>query len=331
MLEVEEFLRITTDAVVAIDPEQRIVLFNRSAEVIFGYTAEEALGQDLDLLIPTRAIAIHRIHIHDFAAAPESTRFMAERQEIAGRRRDGSEFPAEASIAKILRDGETYFLVFLRDITRRKGLEQARRTAVLEERQKLARELHDSVSQVLYSIGLGLRTARELLKQDPEKAVEPLDYCISLVETGLTEMRALIFELRPEALEAEGVVSALTKLAAAVQARHSVQVETAFCDEPHTPLAVKEAIYRIAQEALHNMIKHANATRVEVALSQSEGTILLEIQDNGKGFVTAAAYPGHLGLHSMRERAEGVGGSFKIESQTGTGVRIQVRLPQDKK
>ena len=134
------------------------------------------------------------------------------------------------------------------------------RTAIVE-RQRLARELHDSVSQALYGISLGINTARTLFDTDRAKVLEALDYALSLTRGGLTEMRALIFELRPESLEMEGLVAALTKQIAALQVRHGIEVELSLCDEPDVPLAVKEAVYRIAQEALHNAVKHAQTDR----------------------------------------------------------------------
>ncbi len=136
---------------------------------------------------------------------------------------------------------------------------EARGKAALEERQRLARELHDSVSQALYGIALGARTSRTLLERDPQKAADPLDYVLSLSEAGLAEMRALIFELRPESLESEGLMAALEKQAAALRARHEIPVEADLCEEPEASLDEKEAVYRIAQEALHNVVKHARA------------------------------------------------------------------------
>jgi PAS domain S-box-containing protein len=201
--------------------------------------------------------------------------------------------------------------------------EQARRLAALEERQKLARELHDSVSQALYGIALGTRTARTLLGRDPAQAVKPLDYIASLAEAGLAEMRALIFELRPESLQIEGLAAALAKQAEAARARHQLQVTTDFCPEPETSLAVKEALYRVAQEALHNVAKHAQATQVELRLAAENGRLTLTIRDDGQGFDPSGDFPGHLGLRSMRERLEAVGGEFHLHSAPGQGTMIR--------
>ncbi len=206
--------------------------------------------------------------------------------------------------------------------------EQARQLAALQERQKLARELHDSVSQALYGIVLGARTAHTLMDRGHcESLGEPLDYILSLAEAGMAEMRALIFELRPKSLELEGLVAALGKHTAALQARYQIDVQAEFCDEPQVPLEVKEALYRIAQEALHNVIKHTKASRIELSLASGEGMLTLSVRDNGQGFDAQQQFQGHLGLRSMRERAERFGGFFQIESVIEQGTLVQARLP----
>lgn len=204
--------------------------------------------------------------------------------------------------------------------------EQARALASLEERQKLARELHDSVSQALYGISLGAQTARVLLDSDPSQVAKPLDYVVDLADAALTEMRALIFELRPKSLETEGLVAALTKQAEATHARHRLVVNTRFCEEPPLSMPIKEALYRITQEALHNIVKHAHATQVDLQLACDPTHLQLEIKDNGQGFDASGTFPGHLGLRSMRERAEQVGGHFTLESAKGMGTRICVEI-----
>jgi signal transduction histidine kinase len=156
---------------------------------------------------------------------------------------------------------------------------------------------------------------------------DPLDYVVSLAEAALTEMRALIFELRPEALEQDGLVGILEKQAAALTARHKLKVETALGPEPETPLAVKEALYRIAQEALNNAVKHARASTLSVRLAQSEGVVTLEVSDNGVGFDPGGAFPGHLGLQSMRERAARMGAVIEMHSAPGEGSRLRVVVP----
>jgi PAS domain S-box-containing protein len=204
---------------------------------------------------------------------------------------------------------------------------EAQGKAALEERQRLARELHDSVSQALYGIALGARTARTLVDREPTRAVEPLDYVLSLAEAGLAEMRALIFELRPESLEREGLVAAIERLALLLRARHSLSVTTALCPEPAMRHDCREALYRIAQEALNNVVKHAHATRVRIKLTDQSPIVSLEIEDDGSGFDPSGDFPGHLGLRSMRERATRLGGSLDIDSAPGHGTRVRVQLP----
>ncbi len=204
---------------------------------------------------------------------------------------------------------------------------EARGLAVLEERQRLARELHDSVSQALYGIALGAKTARTLLERDPKQAADPLDYVLSLADAGLAEMRALIFELRPESLEKEGLVAALEKQAAALRARHEIEVESVLCDEPGASPDAKETVYRIAQEALHNIVRHAHASNVKIEMDYDPECIILEVSDDGVGFDAGGDYPGHLGLRSMRERASHLGGTLEVETEPGRGTRIHARIP----
>src|SRR3989441_1363583 len=200
--------------------------------------------------------------------------------------------------------------------------EQAQELAALQERQRLARELHDSVSQALYGIGLGAYTAREALESDPEQAIASIDYVITLTEAGLAEMRALIFELRPESLEIEGLVAALTKQVAVLRTRYKLTVDVTLDNEPDLPLEMKHALYRVAQEALHNIVKHARASTVALRLARQGNEIILEVHDNGKGFDPAGPFPGHLGLRSMRERVTKIGGTLSIESVPGQGTCI---------
>ncbi len=208
--------------------------------------------------------------------------------------------------------------------------EQAQQIAALRERQKLARELHDSVSQILYGIALSARTAREQLKRDPSKAARPLEYVLSMAEAGLTDMKALIFELRPESLRDEGLVAALKKQAAALRSRLNIDVHAGLDQEPSLSLDAKEALYRIAQEALQNVIKHADASRVEMRLGVQNGSVVLEVKDDGVGFDTEASYPGHLGLHTMNERVQEHGGTLEIDSTLGSGTIIRALIPATK-
>lgn len=208
--------------------------------------------------------------------------------------------------------------------------EQAQVLASLKERQKLARDLHDSVSQALYGIGLGARTARTILERhpdDPQALIEPLEYLLSLSEAALVEMRALIFELRPEMLHKEGLVGILSKQAGSLRTRHGLKVSTDFSQEPDLSIEVKEDLYRVAQEAINNTIKHAHASEVAIKLRLEGNKLVLVVRDNGQGFDVERDYPGHLGLNSMRERVENLGGTLNIASSPGEGALVRACIP----
>jgi signal transduction histidine kinase len=141
-------------------------------------------------------------------------------------------------------------------------------------------------------------------------------------------MRALIFELRPESLENEGLVTALRKQAEGLRARHGLSIDTELGEEPSVSMDTKHALYRIAQEALHNTIKHARARRIVVGLREEADSVTLEVADDGAGFDPAATFAGHLGLHTMRERAASARGSLEINSAPWKGTRIRARVPK---
>jgi signal transduction histidine kinase len=229
-------------------------------------------------------------------------------------------------------DAELRFLKAIADqaglaVENARLIQEVQGKAASVERQRLARELHDSVSQALYGIALGAHTAREMAERATPELLEPLDYVVSLAEAGLAEMRALIFELRPEALESEGLVSAIEKQVMAVGARHKLEARTELSKEPPMPLELKQELYRLVQEALHNTVKHARARRLHVSLTESDGALRLRVEDDGVGFDPGADYPGHLGLKTMRERVESLGGTLDIDSRAGAGTRLVVRVP----
>jgi signal transduction histidine kinase len=229
-------------------------------------------------------------------------------------------------------EAETTFLATLADqaaiaAANAQLMAVAQEKVALEERQRLSRELHDSLSQALFGIQLGARQARDLVERDPAGASQRIDYVLKLAELGHAEMRALIFELRPESLEAEGLVPALHKQAEVLRIRHNIAARTVANGEPATPLEVKQALYRIVQEALQNTVKHARAGHVDIHLETRDGGVMLAVHDDGVGFDSERTFPGHLGMHTMRERALGIGGSLEVVSSLGEGTRIVVRVP----
>ena len=205
---------------------------------------------------------------------------------------------------------------------------ETKQNAALEERRHLARELHDSVSQALFGISLGIDAAIKTADKDPSKLEEPLSYVKNLAQGGLAEMRALIFELRPESLEQEGLKVALAKQAEALKMRHQLDIRYIAEDEPDLAFSTKQELYRIAQEALHNVVKHAHASLVTMHLTEYENNVCLTIDDNGVGFDSDQDFPGSLGLTSMSERSEALGGSLEIISRLEEGTQLNICVPK---
>jgi signal transduction histidine kinase len=207
--------------------------------------------------------------------------------------------------------------------------QQAEQLAVMEERQRLARELHDAATQSLYSITLLAETARRAASAGDLEQVKGYARRLGQVsQQALKEMRLLVYELRPPLLEREGLVGALQQRLDAVEGRARVKARLLVDGEAELPPAIEEALYRIAQEALNNTLKHGSATRVTVRLRSKDGGARLVIADNGSGFEldAVARDRGGMGLTSMRERAEALGGDFDISSAVGEGTQVEVRF-----
>jgi signal transduction histidine kinase len=207
--------------------------------------------------------------------------------------------------------------------------EQTREYAVIEERNRLARELHDSVTQSLFSVTLLSQAALSLLDRDPAKARERLERANELSQGALAEMRALIFQLRPLTLQEEGLLSALKKHLNALHSRHGRVVDLQVTGPARrVPAPIEDAAFGILQESLNNVIKHASAPRVQVQLEFGSDCLRLSTIDNGVGFDPSIPHTGKtLGMSSMRERAEAVGGRLVVESVPARGTRVIAELP----
>ncbi len=207
--------------------------------------------------------------------------------------------------------------------------EQHERIAVLEDRQRLAHELHDSVTQSLYGVTMYSEAASRLLDADQADKAKGLMHDLQKAALeALREMRLLVFELRPPALEKKGLAGALQARLAAVEGRAGVKAEFLTAGPISLPGAIEKALYGIAKESLNNILKHAEATRISVELRQSKTSAFLEIADNGLGFDTAVARQrGGLGLLGLEERAAAIGGLLFIDSHPGSGTLIRVEVP----
>lgn len=210
----------------------------------------------------------------------------------------------------------------------------AARAAVLEERQRLARELHDAVSQAVFSIAMMSAAARRLLPDRPEEAARELEAVAQTAQSAQREMRALLLELRPVELSGRPLTDGLRAFLGEVKTRHGIEVAfSATGVETHLPPAIEDGLFRIAQEAVANAVRHARATRLQVALEGDAHRVRLVITDDGHGFDPSKDAPdGHFGLQSMRERCAEMGGHLRVESQPGganggSGTTLWAEVP----
>jgi GAF domain-containing protein len=202
--------------------------------------------------------------------------------------------------------------------------EQAQQVATAEERQRLARELHDAVTQTLFSASLIAEVLPRLSERNPEEGRRRLEELRQLTRGALAEMRTLLLELRPAALLDTPFSQLLQQLAEASSSRGSLQIKVDAEGEGTLPADLQIGLYRIAQEALNNINKHAGATHAEIRFRRRDSRVDLRITDDGRGFDKSVTPPGHFGLSIMRERARALGAQLRLESHPGSGTRIDV-------
>ncbi|WP_084300581.1 PAS domain-containing sensor histidine kinase [Chitinimonas koreensis] len=330
------------DAIITIDQSQRVVLFNAAAEAMFGCPRDSAIGAPLDWFLPDRYRAVHREHIRQFGATGVSSRRMGAARIITGLRRNGEEFPIDASISQVEEHGARFYTVILRDVTERVRTEEALRhskeevqamaaaahTMREQEQSRIARELHDELGQALTALKMDVGWLRERLPA--EAAVQgKLAGMEALLDDTVKATRRLATELRPLILDDLGVVAGIEWLADNFSERTGIPCVFRVGNPAlawRDPMAT--AIFRIVQEALTNVARHAEASRAEIDLDQAAGEVRIRVLDDGRGFVPdAARRPGSLGLLGLRERAFLLGGEATIDSRPGGGTRVEVRLP----
>jgi signal transduction histidine kinase len=207
--------------------------------------------------------------------------------------------------------------------------EASRELSVIEERNRLARELHDSMTQNLFSLALTAEAASELVHADPARAEAEIDRIGALARDTQAELRSLIFELRPPQLEADGLVATIGKDLEVLGRAHGLKAGLRVQGTPELDSTVEVELYRIVQEALNNALRHAQADTVEVDVDARDGLVTIIVRDDGVGFDPGARgiRERRLGLTSMRERAERLGGTFRVESSPGAGTAVSVEVP----
>jgi signal transduction histidine kinase len=215
-------------------------------------------------------------------------------------------------------------------LTNARLFERGRELTLVQERQRIARELHDAVAQTLFSLRLTAQAAAALVHRDPDRAIAELDTVTTLATEATNELRQIVAELRPPDLSREGLAATLRARVALLNRVHGASITYADEGCPKPAPKVEEAMLRVAEEALHNALQHARAAHVTVALRGDDHRWILEVHDDGHGFDPATANASHrLGLASMRERSQAVHGRITVESTPGRGTTIRMEVPHE--
>lgn len=324
------------DTIVVIDPQGRIERVNAQVERMFGHKSEELLGRQVEELLPRLFKRRLTERPADDVAEPQ-LRQMGAGLELHGRRKDGGEFPVEVMLSPIAAAAGGLIIAIIRDITRRKRSdaalrESADRLKILSrrlievqeaERRRLALELHDEVGQILTGLKLSLEMSARLPADEAQASIAQAQ---TLVNELMARARKMSLDLRPATLDHLGLLSALLGHIKqySEQTHVRVQFKHSGLEGQRFPAEIETASYRIVQEALTNVARHAEAAEAAVLVWADEQSLTLQIEDRGKGFDTEAALADDntSGLAGMRERAALLGGHFTVESRPGAGTRL---------
>jgi len=338
---IRSLLDSSTQSVVAVSADERIVLVNGNTERMFGYSREELVGRRLELLIPESARKRHAEH-HKAYFANMQTRPMGIGLDLEGRRKDGTTFPVEIGLSAVDTAEGQLAVAFVSDITQRRRLEQAAQTqaeevralaarlltAQEEERRRVSRELHDQICQQLASLAfdIGGLAADSPLPEDAQSRLKALQ---TRVVKASEETRHIAYELHPSVLDDLGLVASLQDLGKEFSKRTKIGVKFTHDILPAAvPREIASCLYRIARESLQNIATHASAKRVSVEITLRKGAIMLTIADDGAGFdIKAVKGRGGLGLVGMEERARLVKGKLFVVAKPGHGTRIAIEVP----
>ncbi|MDN7426403.1 hypothetical protein CFB89_22310 [Burkholderia sp. AU16741] len=341
-------IRSSMEAIITIDEKQTVVIFNPMAEQVFGVSAMEAIGAPLSRFIPERFRAAHAKHVDQFGVTGVSERQMGRQRVLFGLRANGEEFPIEASISQIRDASGKLYTVMLRDITERQRAENALKqsreelrelSANLqnvreEEKTRIARELHDDLGQQLTALKMDLSVVEQQLRMpgraQPDGLQTHLQGMRRLIDATVASVRRIAADLRPVMLDDLGLVPAIEWLANDFTNRYGIDVERHIETGGLTFTSTgATTLFRIVQEALTNVARHADATRVTLRLDIEEGFCVLRVADNGRG--ASPGGPAHedksFGLIGIRERAHMLGGTVTIDTALARGFSITVAFP----
>lgn len=324
------------DGIISVDDSQRIVLYNRAAERIFGWTAEEVRGKALDLLIPERYRDGHGQQVRRFGATGTTSRRMGDNTVLYALRKDGSEFPIDASISQLQTPEGKLYTVILRDVTERVRAREelaafaAESSGVREqEKSRIARELHDELAQSLTALKMDTIWLRDHIPQGGgDDAQRKIAQMLQMLDACVASVRRIASDLRPLVLDDLGLVAAIEWLGQGFTQRTGVPCVLKLDESLELPEPYATGVFRIVQESLANVGKHARATRVQVELRREGERLLVRVEDDGIGFrLGAPRRPQSLGLVGLRERAQLLRGEVKVDSDPGHGTRVEARIP----
>ncbi|MBZ5602631.1 MAG: PAS domain S-box protein [Acidobacteriia bacterium] len=334
-------LETAGQAILAVNPAGTIRLANRMTSEMFGYAHDELLGKPHDVLLPSRYRERHADFRDEFAARPR-IRTMGVGLELSGVRRDGAEFPIEVSLSTVESHEGPLFVAFVSDISIRKQAETALRdseqelralarrllTAQEDERRRIARDLHDEVTQQLAFLSIELGKAASQMELTAEARQRLQDLQAQVVRIS-QEVRRLSHGLHPSVIVDFGLNTALEELCQEFGAHYRINVKfDGLAKEIPMSAETSSCLYRIVQESLNNVAKHARATQVLVALQVEDGYIRLSVRDNGAGFSGGGGRRDRgLGIASMKERVRMVEGTLSIASEPAGGTQITASVP----
>ncbi len=331
-----------TDAIISIDHDQNVTFANPAAWKLFRTDLEGMLDKPLNQFIPDRFRDAHHQHVEEFGKSGVSSRRMAGSLTVTGLRADGSEFPLEASISHIRIEDQPVYTVILRDVTQRVAADQellqtreklqqltARLRSVREEEQRhVARELHDDVGQRLSALRMDIAALRDAMPVEQPNLFDIIENMDELVNSTVVAVRRLATGLRPRILDELGLAPALETFLKDIESRFGIQFEISVDEQIALPDDHPIVLFRIVQEATHNIVKHARAKNASVTLEERNGQWRLAIRDNGQGMVAGdESKPNALGVVGMRERVAGIGGEMKIHSAPNQGTMIECLFP----
>lgn len=331
------------DAIIIMDPQQRVVIFNNAAENVFGWSRQDVLGQRLDVLLPARFHHVHHQHVQHFGETGTTSRRMSAKTALTGLRANGEEFPIEASISHFGEGEQKLYTVILRDVTLRVQAEEALRRSKEElrelaagasqlheqEQRRIARELHDELAQALTGLKMDVAWIKDNLPEPSTAMVAKLKSMEALLDSTVAATRRISSDLRPMMLDDLGLVPATEWLVHNFTERTGIPCELAIASaELDLSDSLATTVYRLLQESLTNISKHAKASRVEITLAQNEGAIALSVHDDGVGFsLQDPRKPNSYGLIGLRERVYLLRGKIHISSAPGKGTIIDINLP----